>query len=117
MNIGPALRVQLASGLNAFEVGCGTPQKIKCVYYGRLYFTKNGVDGNPIVTVETATTDNPVEEDFCPIGECSHVELDTDKGQIRLDLIDALWYRICIDDPNGSTVGTLDANILLKRIG
>ena len=116
-NLTPATRITLASGLPAFAADCGDPVKVKCIYYGLADIRKkNGVNGNPIVEIQAAITENPVDADFCPVTECAEVELDADVVQVRLQLVDRLWYRFCVKDPNGTTQGNLDVEVLLKRL-
>ena len=114
-NLTPATRINLATGLPVNAIGCGTPVKVKCVWHGLADVRLSGVvGGNPIITIEGAITENPVDDDFCPVTECSNVVLDNSVIQIRLNCIDRLWYRACITDSGGATSGTVDVNVLLK---
>lgn len=113
-NLTPATRINLATSLPVNAEGCGDPVKVKCVWHGLADVRLTGADGTPTITIEGAITETPVDDDFCPITECSSVLLDEDVVQIRLNVVDRLWYRVCITDTGGSTTGTIDVNVLLK---
>jgi len=100
---------------NTFDpsvTACGDAVQICSLWCGRLQVLLNGMDSNPLFTLETSI-DGAVWDSY---DECSNAELSNGVNMFRIDKTDALYFRICID-ANGNTTGTNTENkMLLKAI-
>jgi len=78
------------------------------VWFLQVY--KENADGNPIVKIE-ASNDGIHWDSW---GECNGTtELDTDSTSFKDHYFGAKFIRVCVE-ANGTTTGTISANINLK---